>query len=328
MSSFSSCRFTVNKLEGKGNCLVATQTIERGELIFSDLPRLWVSISGYEDGLYCGSCGKCIVESSPPIFPCTCACRFCSKDCLDQTAVNGHEWLCQCIADGIRGILKKEDPSGHAYLALHFYSIVARNIDGDIGRAEIEADSLLGALHRFDSLRIRHAIRSGSLFVDERMFDELIAPTYFSAYLERSLEIIKDVFRCNPMWKGSKGTGDEFIASPIFQPPFYRNLLGTFLSNNLTINVKSTVPDLRSVAHIASTTVEQSTPEPSVVGEEAGANRAADMIGTGIFPTYAMMNHSCLCNTINSTDRSKAEVKVYAGRDIAVGTDILSQAFP
>ena len=114
----------ITAIPGRGNALVATRLILKGELIFTEKPSMWHSRSTSEG--FCSSCGKLIIKLPVPVegIPATlplllircnhfrdrckdsvtgrmndgisncCTASYCSTDCRDEAERSGHRWLC------------------------------------------------------------------------------------------------------------------------------------------------------------------------------------------------------------------------------------------
>jgi hypothetical protein len=80
MSGPSSSSFAITAIPGRGNGLLATRLIHKGELIFTEKPAIWHSRSK-TDG-FCSSCGKLIQRES---VRCHSACAA-----SDGTSSNGN----------------------------------------------------------------------------------------------------------------------------------------------------------------------------------------------------------------------------------------------
>ena len=93
------------------------------------------------------------------------------------------------------------------------------------------------------------------------MFENIVAPAYYSSRLETPLEIIKSIFRDqNPWGLGLEGNRrmELFLDSEIFSGIYFRNIMGIFMSNVLHIRIES----------------ETTTPPEEVV--EAGRERVGE----------------------------------------------------
>ena len=131
-------------------------------------------------------------------------------------------------------------------IALVFYRRVAefcysRHLTGISMSAMEAATQLLLGFQKVDYCRTVHALRCGQLDVDEEMFATMIAPAYFSSHLEVPLELIKEIMSNEDCWgTGEEGRiqADKFISSEIFQPVFFRELMGSFAINNLEVRIQ------------------------------------------------------------------------------------------
>ena len=96
--------------------------------------------------------------------------------------------------------------------------------------------------HKADYCRLVHAYRGGSSLVSDEMFENIVAPAYYSSRLETPLEIIKSIFRDQNPW-GLSLEGNRrmelFLDSEIFSGIYFRNIMGIFMSNVLHIRIES-----------------------------------------------------------------------------------------
>jgi len=224
---------------------------------------------------------------------------------------------------------------------------------------ESVAASAVKGFHSEDWCHTKHAVRSGRWeLLDRSLFDTLIAPAYYESHLQGPLQLFKQIFSpSNPAWQHyacafpilsslpsspeslstvpppspppissssssspsssssssssslsssssttTAGTSfyssiaQDFVSSNLFDGSFMRRTMGTFVVNNLTI---FSPPCL-------SRPVSLSSPPP--------------LRGSGLYSIYSKMNHSCVCNTSNSSSRTK--ISVFASRDIEMGEEI------
>lgn len=221
-----------------------------------------------------------------------------------------------CISNTNGGIidrLQEHDPKGEIILALMLYCIIAQNcleksIESQIAltcNEILEVGNLLLSKEDFqmiDYCRTEHAARSGISAVtlaSEDLFLTLIAPAFYDSYLAGPMEIFKEVFTTSPIWDNVKNTfscnlAKNFLDSGIFEPLYFRNIMGIFVTNNLQI-----------------------------MSTHTGENNIELVLnGTGIYSTYSKMNHACICNTTNGGGFEQAKVIVSALKDIEIGEEI------
>lgn len=112
--------YEIKAVPGRGNALVATELILKGEVIFTEKPSIWHSRSTSKG--FCSSCGKLILldasaidESSAGHIYCnnsrsrggesntdslkdgiktSCIASYCCDLCRDDAELSGHRWLC------------------------------------------------------------------------------------------------------------------------------------------------------------------------------------------------------------------------------------------
>ena len=247
--------------EGKGQGLRATKRIEINELIFKEEPFIWHSKIAKSD-YACHSCGRYLRSTegnrSLEIVRCTqsptlCKAVYCNLACEQESLKNGHRFVCAGRSETFDAYIDQTNGDCHLShslrllgIALVFYRRVAefcysRQMTGTTVSAMEAATHLLLGYQRVDYCRTVHALRCGQLDVDEEMFATMIAPAYFSSHLEVPLELIKEIMSNEDCW----GTGvdgrrqaDIFVNSEIFQPLFFRELMGSFAINNLEVRIQ------------------------------------------------------------------------------------------
>lgn len=191
-------------------------------------------------------------------------------------------------------------------------------------------DNLMFSIQREDYCRTTHAFRNGLNEVDEDMFSSLIAPAYYSSYLETPLKLITEYFQNEnhlprQLWKrqfeeGTKGRPEgsnqehqhqyyvTFLQSELFTDEmFIRRLIGTFVINNLQIEMIMDNDD-------GDTAASSSSSNGTTVGDGI-------LLGTGLYKLYSKMNHSCLsnirnemgCNTATSKNNKTSTHRVDSG---------------
>lgn len=313
--------YEVSPISIHNNGVIATKNIEIGELIFHDNPCLWYAKDLSQS---CSFCGVLLYEKNDNyqvIQTCNCGVSYCSLDCKDRANEIGHRWLChsknkECIAE-----LKLLDKSGHLGLALLFYCQIAqsyleskRNIQQNITPIILANDFLKG-FFSVDYCRSIHACRVEHLKIDENIFSNIIYPAYYAAHLKTPLALIHSILSEMEPWQGyDQEVAQTFLSSEIFSASFFASLMGTFICNNLEIEIF-----------------------PRFSGDEL-SDGADAVFGTGLFPLFSKLNHSCECNTFNRTKQrtgvgreggtseephSKVgSVSVYAARAIACGEEI------
>ena len=172
--------------------------------------------------------------------------------CDQESLKNGHRFVCAGRSETFDAYIDQTNGDCHLShslrllgIALVFYRRVAelcysRQITGTTVTAMEAATHLLLGFQRVDYCRTVHALRCGRLDVDEEMFATMIAPAYFASHLEVPLELIKEIMSNEDCW----GSGDEgrlqadiFVNSEIFQPLFFRELMGSFAINNLEVRI-------------------------------------------------------------------------------------------
>jgi hypothetical protein len=294
--------YSINAVEGRGNALVASRLIHAGELIFTENPWSWSERNPDTDAIlrctsFCYNCGRPL---SDPSYNCGCGVRYCSDVCQRADMdVNGHSWLCESVKSKAMDDLNRTlfANQGHlAYLltALKDYAKLAHLL---VSSPEVSLQDIIQEfIHKFhhaDGCRSIHAIRSGTLEFDEEMFQSLIAPAYVDSLFRSPQDIIKSIFTENSLWTIRPEAEEQFVHSKLFSSDcqFLRTLIGIYMTNNLTIQVVS--PSTGNVLR-----------------------------GTGLYYLYSKMNHSCLCNTTNSSASSSASISVYAREDISCGEEI------
>ncbi len=331
-SSSPSSSYIVASFAGRGNGLLAAKNIEAGELIFEDKPISWYRRNVRPEAM-CGHCGRyiahkdtsvaCNLKSSEANAEDSCCAQvYCSSACRDLSVRDGHRFLCQTVSgygvDSLSRDMGEADRLGHFGLAVQVLCLIAerylasctggdshsRNCPGaSSSRAENESDVrltpeaagdlVLSGIHSVDYCKCIHAWRTGQIDTDEDMFKNLLRPAYFSSHLEHPHSIARRVLSNASAWgKGNEAYQQEFLSSNVMSGEYFSSLCGIFVSNNLQIKI---------------------------VGEGLEADSEAD--GTGIFPIFSKMNHTCDCNTRNQNG-AVASVAVYAARPIAEGEEI------
>ena len=334
--------FVITLIEGRGEGLRATRRIEKGELIFAERPFIWAS-KVLKTAYACYSCGtylrsmngsRCATVVACPGCPAT----FCSLACEDEARTNGHRFVCRDASPSVATFDSYVDETGgdahmsHSVrllgVALVFYRRVAeaclRSHGGDGGpplTAQDAADALLAGYQREDYCKTVHAMRCGTLEVDEDIFERMIGPAYVESHLAAPLALIKSIFRNDAVPWGDGDVGrarmDAFVDSPIFEPQFFKELLGTFSVNNLEVRIRDDDAAAGPAAPLASA-------DTAAVAEfEQGQRHENDNVlrGTGLNYLYSRMNHSCRCNTMTDCG-ARAMVRVYAARTIEAHEEI------
>lgn len=204
------------------------------------------------------------------------------------------------------------------------------------------ASDALSGYHNADYCLSLHAFRTQAQSrqdIDMQMFETLLGPAYFESHLRQPLQLIKKLLLSNftssaaITSQGNDVTTDnidddeeecrrlfmlEFVECDILKEQFFRNMLGIFSTNNLTINISPT--NRCSDCDICigrSINSNDENPLNTIHTMNQSLTAAGTGTGTGLYPTYSKMNHSCECNTINSS--CNTEISVYASRDIQVG---------
>lgn len=351
-----SSSFVITQLENnRGNGLIATKQIEVGELIFEESPFLWY-LTSEKTNNSCSYCGSyyasalnisCVInETKKGAQKSTgndhhhnkCDEMYCSIICRDKAMERGHRWLCSANGSNIKSCisqLKSSDTMSHLGLALHSICILAQqyldfNSTSDSSSENSEsvpqppaqiikqlAETMMEGFPNIDYCHSVHAFRNGTLIVDKEVFDTFLSPTYYRARLEEPQRLMKEILYNEVAWGGGPEGGrlaEEFTSSYVFTESFLKQLMGVFISCNLTM--RYTEP----VRH-------QSDAQLSVTSDQGSVNDR-EVLGTGLFSTYAKLNHSCECNTRNSMLPSSIDthcvgrVAVHASRIIKLGEEI------
>jgi len=331
--------YVIANIEGRGEGLRATRRIEKGELIFTEKPFIWAS-KVMKTAYACYSCGRYLRSTDgnrrTTVVSCAgCQATFCSLACEDEARTNGHRFVCRDASPDVATFdAYVDETGGEAHMshsvrllgvALVFYRRVAEAClrssrdGGNTLSAQEAADALLAGYQREDYCKMVHAMRCGTLEVDEEMFSRMIAPAYVESHLAVPLALIKNVFRNDAVQWGDGDVGrsqmNAFVDSPIFEPPFFRQLLGTFSVNNLEVRIQDDDADAGPAAPLVSA--------DTAAEYERGQRHENDHVlrGTGLNYLYSRMNHSCNCNTMTACG-ARAEVRVYAARTIEVDEEI------
>jgi hypothetical protein len=187
------------------------------------------------------------------------------------------------------------DKKGHIILALKIYCEIAEKYinNNDISSSTyldplIISNNILDGYMTADYCQTQHAVRTGLKIFDTSLFNDLIAPAYFDSNLSIPFNKIKGIFDNNKKWDNYQEHKLNFMKSNIFLDQlFFRSIIGMFVINSLQLD------------------------------------NGLNLIGSGLYPIYSKMNHSCLYNIRNDMNNDK-EVYVYAARDIKRGEDILT----
>ena len=112
--------YEIKAVPGRGNALVATELILKGQMIFTEKPSIWHSRSTSKG--FCSSCGKLILllasavdevpvghiycnhsrnrggesntDSLKDGIKTSCIASYCCNACRDDAELSGHRWLC------------------------------------------------------------------------------------------------------------------------------------------------------------------------------------------------------------------------------------------
>lgn len=332
--------------------------IAKDTLIFKDIPVVWNAVCESEitRALHCIECGRpvgsilehihiaakradiCVpigvVDAIRRAFPdlisvsCdSCPLKYCSEECK-MTGGSRHSWTCG--AENVQ-IINKHDPNGHFHLALKAIVYIIETVvtTNQYNTVEEATNAFMRNFHSESFIRSLHAVRQGHLRFDEESFEEFVHPSYFSAYLGDIFVLVCDVIQTGVTIRGLQIEDFRYVLTE----RFFDRLLGTFRVNNLSILIKSPLNDLKSLTQKSERLADISEEDKMIVLEflqtfvlTANSMSAADLTGTGLFPLYSKMNHSCCgCNTKNSLGAADtANVEVYASRDIGSGDEILS----
>lgn len=148
--------YEIKAVPGRGNALVATELILKGEVIFTEKPSIWHSRSTSKG--FCSSCGKLILldasakdESSAGHIYCSnsrsrggvsntdslkdgiktsCIASYCCDLCRDDAELAGHRWLCGEAFVKRYEVSITETLSAHCSLCLFLsleYNIIEQN---------------------------------------------------------------------------------------------------------------------------------------------------------------------------------------------------------
>lgn len=273
--------YHVKFIQGRGNCMIATRNILSGEHIYDETPLFWSCYKGQDDSnCFCFTCGKYLEECSIPCIT-GCQIKYCSLLCIEKSANDGHQWLCEAYRPG--NMIDKFDTGdykGHLVLSCSVYAKCAQYVldmnalnTGESSanpNLAVEAyDSFMSTFLSADFCQSVHSMRSGDFnILNVALFDDMIAPVYFASHLAKSLKSIQSFFLHHPCWNGDSAMALAFAQSEIFSDMNMRLLMGTFLIN----------------CH-------------SIQGLLCG--NAHTMKGTGLYRTLSKTNHSCVCNTSN-----------------------------
>lgn len=297
----------VEEVNGKGNSLIADIHIQAGELILSDFPYVKnISCVNHQSDKTCLWCGvPC--NHAPIPMGCECGLMVCSSACHSLALRNGHQWLCAGYAHGaIIDKLTALDKRGHHTLALILLCKTAQEVySAPLDQCDRILADCLKDTHVEDYCHVTHALRSGNMSVHPELFDSFIAPAYFE-HIAASHALLLDYMSSDlikALWANCEdghAKRSRFLASEWLNEIGFRRILGTFLVNNLQID-------------------------------------SDGVVGTGLYRTFAKMNHSCANNahtvtrlvpaTVSDVDVAEvsdncAEVAVYALRDIQPGEEI------
>jgi len=293
-------KIIIVKDEYDGEKLKAIVDINEGELIFQDKPFAWTFRHDYKlDRTYCYTCGNTCSNVSINNIRCDDDCPeiFCSSTCVNDSQNDGHQWMCCKNIDAMMlSELYELDKKGHVIIALKVYCKIAQiYLNNDTANDPINiANDLLNGYLSADYCQTQHAARGGLSIFDSNLFNDLIAPAYFDSNLAIPLERIKIIFDSNKLWKSiDHDRKVVFLQSEIFSETFFRSLVGTMVINNLQVKVQGPMSD-------------------------------SYLSGSGLYPIYSKMNHSCHYNIRNEINEGNTEVSVYAARNIKKGEDILT----
>lgn len=278
--------YRLTAVPGKQNGLVANRLIKKGEKILDDVPQLWCIKNCFE--LYSSYCLHCGLSENTVKCD-VCCMSYCSNVCQTKDKLNGHEILCDSYNNGMMKNISVIDSRGYMILAFKFYAKVAENMIKTGRVAEEIARNELSNVCTADICLSDHALRTGSfILLNEDLFNNLIAPAYYSGYAAGCMQLITNYFEKIDYLP-------NYTKSEIFSEIFLRHLLGAFAVNNLSIYLRPTENDL---------------------------NANGCVTGTGFYPIFSKMNHSCASNTINAADGNTVKVNVFAEIDIAEGEEL------
>ena len=142
--------------------------------------------------------------------------------------------------------------------------------------------------------------------------------------------MIKSIFQDNKAWafvpndeirvktiEDIKKNSSTFLSSGVFDQLFFRNIMGMFRVNNLSVEI---VPGNQNKICESNAQSELNFVEGETNQQIPAASTT--LHGTGLYYIYSKMNHSCNPNTANNSDLESTQVNVWANCDIHEGEEV------
>jgi hypothetical protein len=181
-------KFEVRQLPGRGNGVLATQPIAKGDALFTEHPLTWHRIRHADAATeaavsrgVCDHCGRWVTEDDtifegshdgPPQLQCDggCGVSYCGHACRDAASDSHHRTLCPCFkardSAVARALLPENDPDGHIGCAIKITAVVAQALEAtagadcaDQGAVDAAVEKVLGQWHNVRWTKMNHHFR-------------------------------------------------------------------------------------------------------------------------------------------------------------------------
>ncbi|KAL4717853.1 hypothetical protein ACJJTC_001002 [Scirpophaga incertulas] len=290
-----------------GRYVVAREGLKRGDILFSEEPYAWVTLP--RDNLQGYSCETCCQTEVNPV-PCTSCSRsvYCSTECRSRAAELFHKWECTACQANIFPTI------GIAHLALRVLLISAGKGFPSVPISATEtttASDLFSAYENVDNITIYK--KDSPPFY--RMFNLItnFEKMNSSDYIQYALTAIMLTFYLEEY--------TSFFEFLEFRIP--HNLSSLHLRIFAASVLLRAMGQLVCNGHAALTlTLCEDEDSRMENGHASTISEREVRRATAIYPSAAMMNHSCDPNIINTF--YKGRLVVVCGREIGAGGEVLN----
>lgn len=264
--------------EEKGHHLKATRNLNRDELIIQEKPYASILNSQFFDSF----CQNCCVELKSNIYPCTQCCNvsYCSEKCQEAAWNAFHKSECNFLPIILSmGVLRL---SMRILLVTGFEEALTVHRDLS-GKRESASEASSPPFIRLDKDKVKRENNYRAIYT-------LCDPSNSLNYLVSSRQAIASAFMLHLL-------SHKYIAmvDPSMDDESYWTLGGLLLKHTHQISVNSIVLFHQPIL-----------PGPHGIN---GIDIRSQSVGTAIYATVSLMNHSCIPNTEFYYDGCKISVK-------------------
>ncbi|CAK1553964.1 unnamed protein product [Leptosia nina] len=287
----------LRNIDTVGRHVVTREALRRGDVLFSEKPYAWVTLPSEEP-----ICDMCCEPDINPI-PCSECSRsvYCSVECRSQAYAMFHKWECAGAQSDLFSTI------GIAHLALRVLLISAHHgfpstlkhlqkpqTASDLFKSYIQVDKLqIYKCDRPDFYRMFNLVTNFDKMNNSDYIQYAVTATMLTLYLEKYTTFFETVF------KSSSTLCDKEMR--LFAAALMLRGLGQLVCNGhatLSLTTTNEYDNGRTIT-------------------EREVRRA-----TAIYPSAAMMNHSCDPNIINTFYRNRLIIR--CSRELSPGAQVFN----